>query len=72
MTVSETIISAIEGNHIDAEAVKAMRLADASPALLEALREALAVHGGDLRFGPDEEEYTWCAQARAAISQAEA
>lgn len=56
----------------DAETMWAnARLIASAPDLLAALKEALAVHGGDLRFGPDEDEQSWCAQARAAIAKAE-
>lgn len=37
--------------------------------LRQHLSEALSVHGGDVRFGPDEEEHSWCAPARAALAQ---
>lgn len=39
--------------------------------LLAVLQDALAVHGGDVRFGPDEDEHSWCADARAAIAKSE-
>ena len=55
--------------HIHSEADA--RLIAASPDMLAALKEAVAVHGTPARFLPDEEEHSWCAVARAAIAKAE-
>lgn len=55
--------------HIHSEADA--RLIAASPDMLAALKEAVAVHGAEARDIPDEDEHSWCAVARAAIAKAE-
>lgn len=54
----------------DANASLIVRAVNAHEGLVKALEEALLVHGGDVRFGPDQLEPSWCPVARAALSLA--
>lgn len=67
------IVPHVNGYSVIAERVDGpnARLIAAAPELLEVLKVALEVHGGDVFFGPDPDEHSWCAVARAAIAKAE-